>query len=81
MPQRTDDLIMEVKIIMTDSLNTGKQIILPIQGLKAIAFIGIFLPHTDMAIFSSFWPWGVSIFIILSGFLMMINYNEKQMGG
>lgn len=56
----------------------NKQRILTLQGLRAIAFIGIFLSHTDITLFSSLGPWGVSIFLILSGFLMMINYSEED---
>lgn len=57
-------------------LASSKQILLPLQGLRALAFIGIFLSHCDVGALSSsgLGVWGVSVFLILSGFLMMVNY-------
>lgn len=46
--------------------------IISLQALRAIAFLGIFLSHTNCFIQ---WPWlGVSTFFVLSGFLMMRTY-------
>lgn len=43
--------------------------IISLQALRAIAFLGIFLSHTNCFIQ---WPWlGVSTFFVLSGFLMV----------
>ena len=42
-----------------------------LQGIRAIAFLGIFLYHCELI---ETGPWGVSIFLILSGFLMSYNY-------
>ncbi len=58
----------------TYTRNDNKNLILPLQGLRAIAFIGIFLSHTEYKVFSPLGGWGVSVFLILSGFLMIINY-------
>lgn len=46
-----------------------------LQVLRAIAFIMIFLSHCN--IYSS-GPMGVSIFLVLSGFLMYYNQNSKD---
>ena len=51
---------------------------MPFQGLRAVAFSGIFLSHTGIEEFSSLGPWGVSVFFILSGFLMMVNYYSTD---
>ena len=49
-----------------------------VQGLRAIAFLGIFLSHIGITQFSPLGPWGVSIFFILSGFLMIWSYYGRQ---
>lgn len=53
-------------------------IIVPLQGLRGLSFMGIFLSHTGISLFSSLGPGGVSVFLILSGFLMTMNYFEKS---
>lgn len=45
-----------------------------LQGLRAIAFIAIFSEHAGVTHLGS---WGVSCFIILSGFLMYYSYGNK----
>ena len=51
-----------------------------IQGLRCLAFICIFLHHSGLTGMGSYGPFGVSIFIILSGTLMSANYlgNRKE---
>lgn len=48
------------------------------QGLRAIAFLGIFLSHMKTKYFTGTGAWGVSVFLILSGFLMINNYFRKN---
>lgn len=48
------------------------------QGLRAIAFLGIFISHAEIGNFGYLGAWGVSVFLVLSGFLMMYNYFPKD---
>ena len=50
---------------------------LSIQALRAIAFLLVFLGHANM-IPRGYASFGVSIFIVLSGFLMAMSYSEKK---
>ena len=52
------------------------QKIVGLQVLRAIAFLEIFLGHCGVEICSA--TFGVSIFMMLSGFCMAINYIPKQ---
>ncbi len=52
-------------------MDTKKYKIKSLQGLRAIAFLSIFSEHAGITHLGS---WGVSCFIILSGFLMQYNY-------
>ena len=65
---------------MNKTYASSKQILLPLQGLRALAFISIFLSHTNVRVFaySGLGVWGVSVFLILSGFLMMVNYYQSD---
>ena len=49
-----------------------------IQGLRAVAFFGIFLSHGFGGRAEGLGAWGVSIFLILSGFLMEVSYLKKD---
>lgn len=49
-----------------------------IQALRAWAFLGIFVSHTGFICFQGGGAWGVSVFFILSGFLMTYNYYGKN---
>ena len=55
-----------------------------LQGLRAFAFICIFLHHSSLHGMEPLGPYGVSVFIILSGFLMggkyIANNTEVQLG-
>lgn len=44
-----------------------------LQGMRALAFIGIFSEHAGLTHLGS---WGVSCFLLLSGFLMYYNYGD-----
>ena len=48
-----------------------------LQSIRASAFLGIFLCHTGFDNVRGLGAWGVSVFIILSGFLMSYNYCDK----
>lgn len=51
-----------------------------LQGLRAIAIICIFLHHTGLKGMEPYGPFGVSVFLMLSGFLMGGSYlgNNKE---
>ena len=49
-----------------------------IQALKGIAFLGVFLSHTGFTCFWSIGHWGVSVFLVLSGFMMTYSYYHKN---
>lgn len=54
-----------------------KEKIVSLQALRALAFLGIFTSHCGSK--SALGAWGVSVFIILSGFLMYVNYKDKPL--
>ena len=45
-----------------------------LQGVRAMAFLGIFSSHVGL---SQLGPWGVSVFLILSGFLLAYTGYDK----
>lgn len=45
-----------------------------LSSLKTVACLSIFLSHTGMNIFRGTGRWGVSVFFVLSGFLMTYGY-------
>ncbi len=49
-----------------------------IQALRGLAFLEIFLSHSNVPLIGASGAWGVSIFIVLSGFLMVYRYYDKQ---
>lgn len=51
--------------------------IMSFQSLRALAFMAIFLSHTKL-VSLHFGAWGVSVFLVLSGFLMVYSYYEKE---
>lgn len=48
------------------------------QGLRAIAIVAIFISHAGIGPFGCLGAWGVSVFFVLSGFLMMYNYLQRD---
>ncbi|MCR5562646.1 MAG: acyltransferase [Desulfovibrio sp.] len=48
-----------------------------LQGIRAIAFMGIFASHTGLQYFTPTGSWGVSVFLVLSGFLMSYCYLDR----
>ncbi|WP_029321016.1 acyltransferase family protein [Butyrivibrio sp. AE3004] len=49
-----------------------------LQGLRAIAFICIFLSHCNIAVLERLGNFGVSLFFVLSGFLMVYSYYKSD---
>lgn len=47
------------------------------QGLRAVAFLAIFVSHTGLGRLGYLGAWGVSVFLVLSGFLMMRSHISK----
>jgi len=45
-----------------------------LQVIRTLAFLGIFASHSGITAFNSGGAWGVSVFLILSGFLMTYSY-------
>lgn len=52
--------------------------ILSLQALRTLAFVGIFISHTQTVKWN-LGAWGVSVFLVLSGFLMATAYYEKKL--
>lgn len=48
----------------------SKTLLLPLQGLRTMAFAAIFLSHTGIGYLGALGAWGVSVFFVLSGFVM-----------
>lgn len=59
------------------AVKKDKRIIQALQGLRAIAFIGVFLNHSigGMACLGAA---GVSVFFVLSGFLLAVSYWDRD---
>lgn len=53
---------------------TDKKLILSLQGLRAVAFLCIVLSHCGVPWLG---PWAISVFVALSGFLMVCNYYDR----
>lgn len=53
-----------------------KEKLVSLQALRALAFVGVVLAHTDILYLGR---WGVSIFFVLSGFLLLYNYYDSEM--
>ena len=60
----------------TDSTFLKNSKIKSIQALRACAFLGIFASHLEIF---SLGAWGVSIFLVLSGFIMYYAYSNRDL--
>ena len=49
-----------------------------LQGLRAVAILAIFISHTGIGSLGALGAWGVSVFFVLSGFLMLYNYLPRE---
>ena len=49
-----------------------------IQGLRAVAFAAIFISHAGTGNYDGLGAFGVAVFFVMSGFLMMLNYLQKE---
>ena len=47
-----------------------------LDGLRGYACLGVFLAHSGVAIFGGSGEWGVSVFLVLSGFLIAMRHLE-----
>lgn len=59
--------------------NISKPRIDSLQGLRAIAFLAVFISHAGIGSYGALGAWGVSVFIIMSGFLSTYNYFDKEL--
>lgn len=63
---------------VTEYRRNAKGFLLPLQGLRTIAFTAIFLSHARIGDFGCLGAWGVSIFFVLSGFVMLYSYYNRE---
>ena len=61
------------------TINVNKKI-KALEGLRGIAFFCVLLCHSELfgKISESLGAWGVSVFLVLNGFLMTYNYYDKN---
>lgn len=73
------DITLERTAMMIEKkeLTTTKRIS-SLEAIRAIAFLGVFLYHTDLNIFRSTGSWAVSVFLVISGFTMFISYYKQD---
>ena len=55
-----------------------KERINSLQAIRTLAFLGIFLQHTGLKLFSLSGSWGASAFVLLSGFIMTYRYLNSD---
>lgn len=53
----------------------NKPYLISLQALRAIAFLGVFISHCDIL---DLGKWGVSVFFVLSGFVLTYNYYNRD---
>ncbi len=57
-------------------LSIDRQKIDSLQAVRTVAFMGVFTSHCGA---TEWGAWGVSVFIVLSGFLMTVSYYDKTL--
>lgn len=60
---------------MSEIKKSGSKRIDSFQALRGIAFLGIAASHCSIALLG---PWSVSIFFVLSGFVLMYSYQNRD---
>ena len=58
----------------TEDTVTDKKLISSLQGLRAVAFLCVVISHCGAPWLG---PWAISVFVALSGFLMVCNYYDR----
>lgn len=56
----------------------SKKKIESLQVLRGLAFLSVYLSHVNIPKYSTYGGWGVSIFLVLSGFLMVYQYYDRN---
>lgn len=67
-----------VKLNPTSSSDDSSHFLLNLQSLRALAFFSVMFHHTGIGFPNSAGYWGVSVFFILSGFVMVYSYYNKN---
>lgn len=67
-----------VKPSENNSKSANSSFLTNLQALRAIAFCSVMLSHTGLAFFRGVGAWGVSVFFVLSGFVLVYSYYEKN---
>ncbi len=67
-----------VKLNPTSSSDASSHFLLNLQSLRALAFFSVMFHHTGISFLNSVGRWGVSVFFILSGFVMVYSYYNKN---
>ena len=62
----------------TSSSDASSHFLLNLQSLRALAFFSVMFHHTGISFLNSVGRWGVSVFFILSGFVMVYSYYNKN---
>jgi len=60
------------------AIQTRSKRIDSLQALRALAFLGVFALHCEETSYTG--AWGVSVFFILSGAMMVYQYNTRELG-
>ena len=58
--------------------DASSHFLLNLQSLRALAFFSVMFHHTGISFLNSVGRWGVSVFFILSGFVMVYSYYNKN---